>query len=632
MKRFKKLMALAFALVMCLSMMSISAFAAGTEGGAEGSKEEETTTYDYQQKLTVTGLEKDDTAHFYQIVTWVGDAEPAAGDVIVNGWKVLDAYKTVLTEDVFKAAFIGTPAEKDKDGNVTKEEVKPTGITSELAGKIAVAAKDQNAIEDVKVTGTDAVLDNTKTGRGAGLYMAIITPGDPDYVYNPVFVASNFKTGANSQAASTSLTYGDKSAVKKSKTDLDKKADTKPEDAWDDQNNGNKDFYWTTTAIGDTVDFTVTTWIPGYGNVYEKPFFKVTDKLTDLKLVAKSVKITEPTVPEGKATITEGTDNYSITFDSAWLKTIKEPTKVTITYKAIVDTTAPLNINREKNEVSTEFSNNPSDTSEHGFKKDTTQHYTFTLDAEGVGDGGKKTGKKTSEIVKVGRDAQGNPIKTTTQTSEITSEEKWEGPLAGAEFKLYTDADCTKEYMPKNADGTAGTKALVIDPTSADGRMTIAGLDAGKYWLQESKAPAGYVRDTSKIPIEIIANTEEVELTEYTKDGVTWISAEDYEKLDATAKEGYKSYTYKTNVLKDYTVKVNGETTATYKFKNSGNEAVIDWTEQPPVEKPFQIVNNQGTELPSTGGIGTTLFYIFGGVLVAVAGVLLVTRRRMNAR
>ena len=44
------------------------------------------------------------------------------------------------------------------------------------------------------------------------------------------------------------------------------------------------------------------------------------------------------------------------------------------------------------------------------------------------------------------------------------------------------------------------------------------------------------------------------------------------------------------------------------------------------------IENKSGAELPSTGGMGTTLFYIVGAVLVIGAGVLLVTRRRMSAQ
>lgn len=43
------------------------------------------------------------------------------------------------------------------------------------------------------------------------------------------------------------------------------------------------------------------------------------------------------------------------------------------------------------------------------------------------------------------------------------------------------------------------------------------------------------------------------------------------------------------------------------------------------------VENNTGTELPSTGGIGTTIFYIVGGILVLGAGVVLIARRRMNA-
>ena len=44
------------------------------------------------------------------------------------------------------------------------------------------------------------------------------------------------------------------------------------------------------------------------------------------------------------------------------------------------------------------------------------------------------------------------------------------------------------------------------------------------------------------------------------------------------------------------------------------------------------IVNKSGSLLPSTGGIGTTIFYVVGGILVIGAGILLVTKKRMSAR
>ena len=42
------------------------------------------------------------------------------------------------------------------------------------------------------------------------------------------------------------------------------------------------------------------------------------------------------------------------------------------------------------------------------------------------------------------------------------------------------------------------------------------------------------------------------------------------------------------------------------------------------------VINNAGTTLPSTGGMGTTVFYVVGGGLMAVAVVLLVTKKRME--
>ena len=41
-----------------------------------------------------------------------------------------------------------------------------------------------------------------------------------------------------------------------------------------------------------------------------------------------------------------------------------------------------------------------------------------------------------------------------------------------------------------------------------------------------------------------------------------------------------------------------------------------------------EVINNAGVELPATGGIGTTIFYVVGGVLVVAAGVLLVVKKR----
>ena len=44
------------------------------------------------------------------------------------------------------------------------------------------------------------------------------------------------------------------------------------------------------------------------------------------------------------------------------------------------------------------------------------------------------------------------------------------------------------------------------------------------------------------------------------------------------------------------------------------------------------IINKSGSALPSTGGIGTTLFYIGGGCMVGLAGIFLITKKRMGKK
>lgn len=61
------------------------------------------------------------------------------------------------------------------------------------------------------------------------------------------------------------------------------------------------------------------------------------------------------------------------------------------------------------------------------------------------------------------------------------------------------------------------------------------------------------------------------------------------------------------------------------------NGQITIGTDKEDVVTEVEVLNQTGNELPSTGGMGTTIFYVVGGVLVVGAGVLLVTRKRMNA-
>ena len=97
-----------------------------------------------------------------------------------------------------------------------------------------------------------------------------------------------------------------------------------------------------------------------------------------------------------------------------------------------------------------------------------------------------------------------------------------------------------------------------------------------------------------------------------------------------TKKTGDKEATYDMQVLQSYQVLVNDVEAAKYTFTNEGPKK-INISSTGVTEVPQSIVNTKGVELPSTGGMGTTLFYIIGAILVLGAGILLVTRRRMSA-
>lgn len=145
--------------------------------------------------------------------------------------------------------------------------------------------------------------------------------------------------------------------------------------------------------------------------------------------------------------------------------------------------------------------------------------------------------------------------------------------LEGAGFRLYSAETCndTEEIkLKKNADGTYsryfGTEDGEEMFSDDKGQFNVKGLDAGTYYLKETTPPTGY-------------------------------SACDKTKIVISATHD------------EHNVNLSGES-------NLNNK----------------IINKKagGITLPSTGGIGTTLFYVVGGGLMVAAIVLLVTKKRME--
>ena len=145
-------------------------------------------------------------------------------------------------------------------------------------------------------------------------------------------------------------------------------------------------------------------------------------------------------------------------------------------------------------------------------------------------------------------------------------------PLSGAEFKL----------EKKLQDGT--TKQITLTASSDGTSFTASGLDDGDYVLTEIKSPAGY--NLLDAPIEFTVTAEH--------------------EIEA--------------VLPKLT-SLTGETDSglTFTFDLTAGSLSAD------------VVNQSGATLPETGGIGTTLFYLFGGLMTAGSALMLVVRRRAES-
>ena len=189
--------------------------------------------------------------------------------------------------------------------------------------------------------------------------------------------------------------------------------------------------------------------------------------------------------------------------------------------------------------------------------------------------------------------------------------------LDGAEFELYDAATGgNRIYVTESDEGYIVTKDQDLideDIKIAAGTTVVDGLDADiTYYLEEVNAPDGYNKINGRIEVkaELSGTTTEhyKEATEYNPETPYFIKdGGDYIPVDDVSEADFNAGTYYVYV---------GEETTT--------EASI------PAFPKASIVNKAGAELPETGGIGTTIFYMIGTILVLGAGVLLITRRRMN--
>lgn len=234
----------------------------------------------------------------------------------------------------------------------------------------------------------------------------------------------------------------------------------------------------------------------------------------------------------------EATCDFEITFSNSYLSTITANTDIIVTYKAVLNEKAKIADATNDNDTKLDYG----DDSDSGWDTTTTKTFMFDI-------------IKTDSSFKVLDGAEFELYDQETNGTKINLVEIKEG--------LYRVA--TPEEVGKTGFSSAVIKTV-------NGKATVKGLDSDSktsYWLEETKAPAGYNKLSSRT---------EVQMT----DG-------------------------------NLTTNMNGDT----------------WAEG---DGGVQITNNTGAELPSTGGMGTTIFYIIGSVLVLAAVVLLIVRKRMSDR
>ena len=204
---------------------------------------------------------------------------------------------------------------------------------------------------------------------------------------------------------------------------------------------------------------------------------------------------------------------------------------------------------------------------------------TFTYLALVKDDAPIDTAMPNTAYLTYGEHSKTQEVKTNTYTWSIpvfkyTLNAGAKEALAGAKFILSTDSNFTEGNVLNFTNtgntyryaSTGGNNELV---SAEDGMININGLKSGTYYLKETKAPDGY--NLLKTPIKIIV----------TGDAVTGKPV----------------------------IKVDNNGTAT-------------------VVKKVEVQNNKGSLLPSTGGMGTTLIYVVGSILVLASGIVLFSKRK----
>ena len=163
------------------------------------------------------------------------------------------------------------------------------------------------------------------------------------------------------------------------------------------------------------------------------------------------------------------------------------------------------------------------------------------------------------------------------------------------------------DYSKQHSDDKTVVKTYDANLKKVDGEgedaKALAGAKFNLYTAETGGDALKFSKDTTGYYLDAKAGNVEIDAGDGTGVNIRGLAPGDYWLEETEAPAGYNKLDkrVKFTVTKDAT-------------------AAVD----------ISVVNNAGTELPSTGGIGTTLFYVLGSILVLGAGVVLVTKRRVE--
>ena len=568
MKRMRRIASLLLAMVMAFGLTA-TAFAAEVVNE---------TGHTYAAYQVFKGTQQESVGEGDGSITALGDIEWGSG---VDGTALL----TELTGLEVGGAY---PFQNCADAaGVAAVLDRELDYTSAIAKAFANAA-DKHRTE----TSTPIPADkNATVNLEDGYYLFVDTQTAPDGVdaYNPALL----------QVTGQTITIKQKYSVPEVEKKVSDTEDGGLGDAVD-------------AGIGDSVYFTLTGTLPMNLEDYDSYKYIFHDTLSDGLQYNGDVKVYlaakgtdgEPDLAN-KTEITKGADGYTVNPDSASaagggtltvtfadLKKVGGVTAdscIIVEYSATLTEAAKPGKPGNTNTVKLEYSNNPN-TDSSGDPSDGTGEtpedtvYVFTYELDGTkvdGQTPNKTLKDAQFVLYRGKDGA-DP----TYADGIPTNVEY-ALVAGGKLEGWTESRET-------AMGTDGNgKGILV--SDVDGLFGVSGLDAGTYYLEEVKAPAGYnlLKDPVKLTIDAEISGGDAETKQPPTIG----------RLDLIT-EG-----------KDGPITTEGNET------NKDNGTVS-----------LEVQNNMGALLPSTGGMGTTLFYIIGAALVLAAGVLLVMKRRVDVK